>query len=866
METQTPWVRTSDDTTRTEDTGYVEACSTRMAMGKLARKYMICSGTKKESLRTWRRGVRSGLILVLLLLSGVAIPLQAASPDFSTTIPRGGKIGTETAIRILGNRLDDAEEIIFHDSGLSAKDLKVVDGKTVEAVIVIAPDCRLGEHHFRIRCRSGISYARNFWVSQFPNVEEVEPNDEITAPQKIAMNVTIEGEAKPEETDFYQISVKKGERISVEIEGLRINNAGQNIAIDPFVAIWNKDGREIASADGSALLKQESVLSILAPEDGDYLVEVRDSAYQGRGRYRAHIGNFPRPTAIFPAGGKPESEGEFRLLGDVKGAYTTQVKLPDATVDQLFGVLAAHEGQFPPSANKVRISPLENFNETEPNNSAGEATDVGAVPFALNGILQEDGDADFFKFAAKKDQSFSFKVFANAIGTPVDPVLTIYNAKMGAVGSNDDADGSKDSRVDFKAPEDGEYYVKIVDMLSRGGPDYVYRIETLAPPPTIDVTMPEMIRNDFQFRKQFNVPQGGYYAMVVTTTRKGVAGDLKFEMPQLPAGVTMEAGTIPKSIGQFPILLKAAADAPIAGDMYDLWAKTVDAEKPVASKFVQTLDYVRGPQNGVPYYTCLADQLPVAVVTPLPFSVTMDQPKVPIVRSGTLKLKVRAQRNEGYDKPITVRFPWMPPGISAPATMTIDGKANEIEYELNANENAELNTWNLTLLAESDGGTGMAFSASPFIQLTVEEPFLQIKLSMASANQGDPVDMTAEVEHLRDFPGEADIQLLGLPANASSPVQKVKNGTESIVFPVTTTDATPVGQHKGVFCTATILKDGQPILHRLAMGSVLRIDPKPKEVAAAPKAEAAPAAPKAEKPLSRLEQLRLEAKKEAAAQ
>lgn len=798
--------------------------------------------------------------LAALVLSGGI--LKAASPDFNSTIPRGGKVGSEVKIKVSGNRLDDAEEILFHGPGLSAKDLKVVNGKTLEVTLAIAPDCRLGEHHFRIRCRSGISYARNFWVSQFPNHDEVEPNDDFAVPQKIPMNVTIEGEAKPEETDFYQVTAKKGERLTVEVEGLRINNAGQNIAIDPYVAILNKDRFEIASSDGSALLKQESILSIEVPEDGDYIVEVRDSAYQGRGRYRAHIGSFPRPTAIFPAGGKPGAETSFTLLGDVKGAYPVKVKLPADAPEDLFGVIAANGGLVPPSPNQVRVSPLENILEKEPNNGNAEATVAGAIPLALNGILESEGDVDFFKFTAKKDQSFQFKVFANAIGTPVDPVLTLYNAKMGGLGSNDDADGSKDSRVDFKAPADGDYYVRITDMLSRGGPDYVYRIETISPPPTIEVTMPEMIRNDFQYMKQFNVPQGSYYALAVTVARKGVSGELQFEMPALPKGVVMESGIIPKSAGQYPLLLKAAPDAPIGGGLYDLVVKST-GEKPVSSKFVQTLDFVRGPQNGVPYYTRTFDKLPVAVTEALPFSITIDQPKVPIVRNGTLKLKVRAHRKEGYDKKITVRFPWVPPGISAPATMTFSEKATELDYELNANQNAEINTWNLTVIGESDGGKGVAFTASPFVKVSVEEPFLQIKFSMATAKQGETTELVAEIEHLREYAGEADVQLFGLPAHSTAEVQKLKPGVEGLSFPVVTTEKTPVGQHKGVFCTATVMMNGQAIPHRLAMGSVLRIDPKPKEVKAAPKA-AAPVAAKKEKPLSRLEQLRLEAKKAGA--
>lgn len=812
--------------------------------------------------------VLSQRMLAALGLSAFAVMgsvAEAASPDFSTSIPRGGQAGTEVKVTITGSRLSDAEGILFHQPGMSFKDLKVVDDKKVEVTIQIAPDCRLGEHHFRVRCRSGISYARNFWVSQFPNLDEVEPNDDFAAPQKIPMNVTIEAEAKPEETDYYQVSLKKGDRISVEVEGLRINNIPQNIAIDPFVAILNKDRFEIASADGSALLKQESVLSIEAPADGDYIVEVRDSAYQGRGRYRAHIGHYPRPTAIFPAGGKAGSEVEFTLLGDVKGDYKTKVALPSSGENDQFGVFAGKDGLFPPSPNLVRLSPFENVLEKEPNNSNAEATVAGALPVAMNGILETEGDVDFFKFTAKKDQSFQIKVFANSIGSPVDPVLAVYNAKMGGIGSSDDADASKDARVDFKAPEDGEYYVRVTDMLSRGGKDFVYRIESLVAQPTIDVTMPEMLRRDFQYLKQFNVPQGGYYAMVVNTTRKGVAGDLKFEMPSLPKGVTLEAGVVPKSVSQFPILLKAAPDAPLDAGMFDLLVKTTEGDKPVTGKFVQTIDLVRGPQNGVEYYTKTHDRLPVSVVEPLPYTVTIDQPKVPIVRNGTLKFKVRAHRKDGYDKPITVRFPWLPPGITSPATMIIDGKANEVDYELNANENAELNTWNMTVIAESDGPTGRSFTAAPFIKLAVEEPFLQIKLTMTTAKQGETVGMVAEVEKLRDFAGEADVQLFGLPAHSTAEVQKLKADAESLEIPIVTTEKTPVGQHKGVFCTAMVLRDGEPILHRLSMGSVLRVDPKPKEVKEAPKAQVAAApAEKKEKPLSRLEQLRLEAKKEAA--
>lgn len=811
----------------------------------------------------FQKTMLAALGLAAFVASGIST--QAASPDLQSTAPRGGQRGKEVKVVFKGNRLDEAQEIMFHYPGLSAKDVKNVDDKNVEATLVIAPDCRLGEHHVRVRCKSGVSYARNFWISQFPTVDEKEPNDDFDAPQVIDMNVTVEAVAKPEETDYYKVTAKKGQRISVEIEGLRINNIRNDIAIDPFVAILNKDRFEIASADGSALLKQESIVSVLAPEDGEYIVEVRDSAYQGRGAYRAHIGTFPRPLAAYPLGGKAGSEVEFTLIGDQKGDYKQKVKLPTG-VDE-YPLFAAQDGILPPSPNRVRVVDYDNVLEAEPNNTNKEATVGGALPRAFNGILQEADDTDYFKFTAKKGERYRFRAYAQSLGTPVDTVLAVYDANMKSLGSSDDADGIKDSRVDFNCPADGEYYVRVYDMLKRGGPDFVYRIESEKREPSITVTMPEMLRRDTQYRKQFDIPQGNYFAMTVNTTRSDYSGDVVLEMPKLPAGVTMEAGIIPKTVSQFPILLKADAAAPIAGGMYELFAKGTDPKVPVQGKFVQTLDFVRGPQNGVEYYTTDIEELPVSVVEAIPFSITIDQPKVPIVRDGTLKLKVRAHRKDGYDKKILVRMLWRPPGISCPSTMTFNEKDTELEYEMNANAAAELNSWNITMLAESDAGKGQMVVAAPFVKLNVEEPFLKMKLTMATAKQGEKVDMIATVENLRDFGGEADVQLFGLPPKSTTDILKIKKETGEIRFPVVTAEDTPVGQHKNMFCTVVINQNGQPITHRVGMGGVLRVDPKPKVVAAAKPAakEVAKNEPKAApaKPLSRLEQLRLEAKKQS---
>jgi len=303
--------------------------------------------------------------------------------------------------------------------------------------------------------------------------------------------------------------------------------------------------------------------------------------------------------------------------------------------------------------------------------------------------------------------------------------------------------------------------------------------------------------------------------------------------------------------------------------MFTMKVKNTDEKAPVEGTFSQALDLVRGPQNGVEYYTRYHEKVPISVVEELPYSITIDQPKSPIVRDGTKKLKIRAHRKDGYDKKITVRLLWKPPGITSPASMTFNEKDTELEYELNANASAEVNTWNLNLVAESDAGKGVMMTASPFVKLSVEEPFVGMKLSMATAKQGEAIDMLAEVENLREFEGQADVQLFAVPAHATVPIMKIDKATADLKLPIQTTDKTPVGQHKNLFCTVTILQNGEPVVHRVGMGGVFRVDPKPKEPVAAKPVEEKKVVAKNEpapKALSRLEQLRLEAQKEAAAQ
>lgn len=810
--------------------------------------------------------------------------LQAASPDFQYTEPRGGQRGSEVEVKIVGSRLWDAEEIIFHQPGITFKEIKHDEknsGRFFHVKFVVAPDAELGEHALRIRTKSGISYARRFWVSQFPNVLEAEPNNEFETPQVVALNSTIDGYSKPETADYYRFTAKKGQRISAEIEGLRANSIRNRVGIDPYCAILNSDRFELVSSDDTPLLKQDCYVSLIAPEDGEYILEVRDASYQGNGRYRAHIGTFPRPKAIYPAGGKAGSSVEVTLIGDVKGDYKTKVQVPNEPSDD-FGVFAEHEGQLPPSANKFRIVNYDNVMEDESINESWSTVkeSSGNLPLAFNGILQAKTDADgnvipdydYFRFTAKKGQKFRFRAHAKKINSPVDPVMHVFAPNGNSIktlGGSDDADGSADSRYDFTAPEDGDYWVRVYDMLKRGGEDYVYRIETEETKPALVVTMPEFTQRDNQFRKTMDVPQGGRFATVVNVTRQSVRTDAKFEVKGLPPGIEFSADQLPANVTQFPIVFAAKADAPIGGKLTNLYAHSTDPEKPLTGQYTQMMDYVRGNPNGTLYYTRTEDTLPVAVTEAAPFTIDIVKPDQPILRDGQAKVTVRATRKEGFTKPIVVRWLWRPPGISCNSTVTIPEGKTEGVFSLNCNGSAETRTWKVVVLAEADAGKGIVRTSSALTDLSVADHFVKMKINMASVKQGQSGDMIIDVEGIRDFSGEADVKLMGLPPKTSTADVKLKNGQDKLIFKIATEEGARVGQHKNLFCQITFNEGGKTLSQRAGMGGIVRVDPKPKEPAKpAPTKTAsakAPAAKPTEKPLSRLEQLRLEAKKQAEA-
>ena len=53
-------------------------------------------------------------------------------------------------------------------------------------------------------------------------VKEAEPNNDFAQPQKINLDSTVNGVVENEDVDYFGVEAKKGERITAELEGLRL--------------------------------------------------------------------------------------------------------------------------------------------------------------------------------------------------------------------------------------------------------------------------------------------------------------------------------------------------------------------------------------------------------------------------------------------------------------------------------------------------------------------------------------------------------------------------------------------------------------------------------------------------------------------
>ncbi|MFM8271217.1 MAG: pre-peptidase C-terminal domain-containing protein [Gemmata sp.] len=814
------------------------------------------------------RAFRTSLSCAAILL--LATVAAAGTPKLARLSPPGGQRGTTVEVEFSGKHLEQPREVLFYESGITVESLEVVEsvigpagkavpvepGSRVRAKLKLAPDCAPGAHGLRLRTADGLTEYVRFFVGPFPTVEENEVpakgrNDKRETATVVPLNVTVLGKINdPTDVDFYRVEVKKGERVSAEVEAARL---GVERGIpDLHLAVYDADGKRLAAADDSALYVQDPVLSVLAPRDGAYFVEVRHSMYNGANDvYRLHVGTFSRPTAVYPAGGPAGEELKVKVLGDPKGVWEQTVKLPKAGGDLPF---VAVSGNVPaPSPNRLRVSPFPNVLEAEPNDAPEAAPAVAAaLPVAFNGVIDKPGDVDCFRFKAKKGEAFKFHALAQALGSPLDPAIWVRpaSAKAGTPGQRAadsrpnqlgyaPANGlnreSHDPVLEFTAPADGEYILGVEDERGEGGADYVYRVEVTPQENAVYTYIAPEPENQFapQLRQSVAVPAGNRTTVQVGifATNRPFAGELELVGVNLPKGVTLHAPKIAPGTTKVPVVFEAAAGAQPGAVLVELAVRPVGAGSALASGYRQTV-LMNAYGNNDYYLHVPVDRLALAVTDPAPFTVTVDEPKSALVQNGEMTLRFSVRREKGFEGAVTVQLEGKPLGVSTGTPVTVPAGQTEGVYILGAARNATAGAHQLTLTAMSGAarrgyqdGEGRTYLASAPFVLRVAEPHVEGRLPRASVERGKTATLVVKLNHLQAFEGRATATLSRLPRGIElvEATREITPADKEVTFTLRATTDALVGNYQGVVLDVTVTEKGQPV-RQLSGNGVLRVD------------------------------------------
>lgn len=767
---------------------------------------------------------RSAHLPLVVALAALSAP-AAAAPTIADVVPAGGPRGATIEVEIRGGDLSEPRELFFQEPGIAVENLVGVSDQQVKATLRIAADCPAGPRKFRVRTKDGLSELRTFRVGILAQHPEVEPNNDFETAQGVTLPATIAGVVTGEDVDCFRVRLGAGARIAVAVDAVRLDQE----MFDPHLELVDAGGFVVAACDDHPLLAQDAMLAATAPEEGDYVVRIRESAYGGNGgcHYLLHLGDFPVPHLAWPPAGPPGGEVEVEWLGDPAGPFRQRLGLPpEAGPGGIVEILPVRDGTVGAVGVPVRISPLAAVPEAEPNNQPDLAT-AAPAPTALLGRLEVADDVDWFRIEAAPGTKWHVRAWGRRLGSPVDLVVNIHRAndKRERITGNDDSAGP-DSLAQVTVPEEGSFLVRINDHRQRGGPDFAYWLEVEPDLPEAHVSVSPG-RTNTQERLVVVVPKGNRTTLVMNTVRNGFGEPVRVAFEGLPAGVRATVPDSPASSPGTQAVFEAAADA---AEATALAGVTVAAASDGArlGGLRQRTDLVFGEPNAAVYRWALDDRLAVAVVDQAPIRIELEPPVVPIVRRGSLELKIRAERLDGRPGRIRLLLPFRPPGIGGPTAVEIPATESAGVYPLTANADAAVGEWQLAVAAlfqpdEKSRGDGELLVASGLVTLRVADPMLELAAEPTSVEQGRETAIVWKVQKPGEFSGAAKARLLGLPAKTEAPELELAAGAAELTFPVKVGGDAPIGPHKNVFCEIRVPQGEAWIVHATPP-TQLRID------------------------------------------
>lgn len=827
-----------------------------------------------------------GVLGVLVLL--VPDNLQAVQRrNIEVLTPRSGQRGTTVEVTMEGMHLRDARQVLFYRPGIKAVEFENLPNREtaislhhgglvserIRCKFHIAPDCPLGEHPLRVRTKDTLTTVATFWVGPFPIVPEVErggfevsysggvtvvkenskaivsPNDTLETAQPIPINHTVAGEIKVTrelDHDYYKFEVREGERISVELDSVRLcDKAYAESEYDLLMRLLDSEGNVLAWQDDSDLHIQDPILSIRAPSTGVYYLHIRQQLYKG-GRwifYRAHIGTYARPTVAYPLGGQTGTRSEVRLLGDGLGEISEEIHWPEETGD--YAHFPGRKGERPPSPLPLRVSPFPNL--MEENKPA-----VGQLPVALNGVISEPGEEDTYHVRFSAEKNYRIRVFSRGNGSPLDSSIWIQHAEDASpeVAFDDTTwrDRGKpvipnglqrpellDGSHVFRPSKDGVYTIGVHDLRGLGGERFVYRIEIEEARDVIHNHTVSWANDRFEINRTagFIVPLDNRWTVnvyIAPGQGNSYDGPLRLVPVGLPEGITMIAPDYQPGMAGVPCQFIAQPGASPDAALFHIELQRLEGEGLIETSSQAYIPFINH-SGGRSWNHLHLRRYALGLVETSPFTIEVESPAIPLLQSGELKLKVRIQRRNGFRGAVKMQPDWYSAGVSGGGLLEIPAGETEGEFILSASASARPGQYRMTMNGHTtdgdwESGVGVKRVSSDFYQVRVSTPFVAMRFAPAAIRRNETAEVKCRIQQLQPFEGTAKAILLGLPKGVSliGSDYEISSSSKEVVFRIRANSEALLGQYRDMRCQLSYRIQGQQIRQLTAPGT-LRVDP-----------------------------------------
>ncbi|MCA9119202.1 MAG: peptidase [Planctomycetaceae bacterium] len=437
--------------------------------------------------------------------------------------------------------------------------------------LTVARDAPLGKRELRMLTETSMSNPIWLHIGKWPEVREAEPND--VQPDDVIdqLPIVVNGQIMPGDTDTFSFFARKGTRLVIQAAAREVIPYLADAVpgwFQAIMALTDSSGKEVSYSD-SFHYRQDPVIYYEVPRDDRYTVLIRDSLYRGREDfvYRLTLGELPFVTSVFPLGARVDSEVTVELEGWNLASDTLQVKMLPRRHYRPVQWYEAPQYDGTPIRFPMQIDRLPELLDQEPNNDLSSCQEV-KTRMIINGRIDYPGDRDIFRLDGFG--RLVAEVHARRHGSPLDSVLTITDAQGNEIAYNDDHEDKSqsflthhaDSHLEVVIPSKGDYYLHVNDAQSKGGKDFIYRLDLRAPEPDYEL---RVVPSSIIARAGSIVP-----ITVFALRTDDFSEDIELSLVDPPNGFHLDGGIIPGEVDRLRMTLAVPTtppDAPVILEM-----------------------------------------------------------------------------------------------------------------------------------------------------------------------------------------------------------------------------------------------------------------------------------------------------------